>query len=442
MQLHVGIDDTDSVQGGCTTYIAAQLVERLSQRGLKFIDYPNIIRLNPNVPYKTRGNAAVALRLEIPNDTVDLVRETVLQTLENQSDLGRAGTDPAAVFLEGNPSSRVRRFSRSALWDMLSTRDALRILKGHKMTAAAYGTRIGLVGALAAVGQTLEGDHTFELIAYRRRENYGKPRRVDENSVIKMDRLTSPRTFNNYDFEHRRILITPHGPDPVLAGVRGESATIVRQAFRLLKIAEPIERWVIFRTNHGTDAHLNCTPNNVSVKPNRPAVLRGIVAGMPERILGGHVFFDLRYCAGRVRCAAYEPTGKFREIAANLAPRDEVVVYGGVKRKPEGSGLTVNLEKIRINSLSEELRIENPICPHCGKHLKSAGKGQGFRCERCSVIVRDVKKQLVRMTRDLGLGLYLPTPKAHRHLTKPLCRYGHEKRKWNHEPPSGEWHKP
>jgi len=35
MLLHIGIDDTDSPRGGCTTYIAALLVERLLELGRK-----------------------------------------------------------------------------------------------------------------------------------------------------------------------------------------------------------------------------------------------------------------------------------------------------------------------------------------------------------------------------------------------------------------------
>ncbi|MDH5495599.1 MAG: DNA-binding protein, partial [Candidatus Bathyarchaeota archaeon] len=60
--LHIGFDDTDSPRGGCTTYIAALLVEKLQKLGATFNDYPNLIRLNPNVPWKTRGNGALCLR--------------------------------------------------------------------------------------------------------------------------------------------------------------------------------------------------------------------------------------------------------------------------------------------------------------------------------------------------------------------------------------------
>ncbi|RLI34099.1 DNA-binding protein, partial [Candidatus Bathyarchaeota archaeon] len=66
MQVHLGLDDTDSLKGGCTTYLAALLVERLSKiEGLTFTDFPGLIRLNPNIPWKTRGNGAVCLRLRL-----------------------------------------------------------------------------------------------------------------------------------------------------------------------------------------------------------------------------------------------------------------------------------------------------------------------------------------------------------------------------------------
>ncbi|MCJ7699028.1 DNA-binding protein, partial [Candidatus Bathyarchaeota archaeon] len=61
--LHIGLDDTDSTRRGCTTYVAAVLVEELEKLGACFIDYPNLVRLNPNVPWKTRGNGALCLRI-------------------------------------------------------------------------------------------------------------------------------------------------------------------------------------------------------------------------------------------------------------------------------------------------------------------------------------------------------------------------------------------
>jgi tRNA(Ile2) C34 agmatinyltransferase TiaS len=58
--LHVGIDDTDSLDGGCTTWVAWRVIEEL-QPDFDLIGPPRLVRLNPDVLWKTRGNGAVAL---------------------------------------------------------------------------------------------------------------------------------------------------------------------------------------------------------------------------------------------------------------------------------------------------------------------------------------------------------------------------------------------
>ena len=442
MRLHIGIDDTDSRMGGCTTYIAALLVEQFSHMGVRFADYPNIIRLNPNVPYKTRGNAAIAIRLHVPESQFEVVKETSIQALEENSCTGQQGTDPAIVFLRGNPTLAVRKLSRKALAEIVSVPEALRTLSDACGSAVVCGTGIGLVGALAAAGNLLEGDHTYELIAYRSPQNLGKPRLVDDDSVIKMDQLTSPHTFNSYDAVNRRVLIKPHGPDPVLVGIRGETSKAVRVAFKLLRIHEPIDRWVIFRTNHGTDAHFQMT--RTAVRPNSPTSLHGIVYRRPLRIPGGHVFLDIQIPRRIIRCAAFEPTGKFKETVAKLIPGDEVTVFGGVREHYaiRGSSITVNLEKIIVERLVDDVIAENPLCPRCGKRLKSAGRGQGFECRRCKYALRTASKVFNQRKRDILPGTYIPDKRAHRHLTKPFSRYGFEKRRWDGKTPLGVWHRP
>ena len=238
------------------------------------------------------------------------------------------------------------------------------------------------------------------------------------------------------------MLITPHGPDPVLLGIRGENAEAVRKAFSIVDVQEPIERWVIFRTNQGTDAHFLSIPKKTPAKPGRAVVVSGAVSSVPRRTAGGHVFFTLRHRTGDLDCAAFEPTGKFREIVASLLPGDRVTVYGGAKKRSTNQFLTVNLEKIQVHKLVEESILENPTCPNCQKHMKSAGRGQGFRCEKCSIVSRNSNKVLVRRSRSLLPGIYAPALKAHRHLTKPLSRFGQEKERWTQNAPSGKWHDP
>ena len=40
MHLHIGMNDTDSVRGMCTTYLGFVISEGLICRGVTFLDYP------------------------------------------------------------------------------------------------------------------------------------------------------------------------------------------------------------------------------------------------------------------------------------------------------------------------------------------------------------------------------------------------------------------
>ena len=104
----------------------------------------------------------------------------------------------------------------------------------------AFGNGQGLVGSLGAMGCLLDGDHTFELIAYRKQKNWGRPCIVDKQSVIKFSADTYPHTFNNYDRNQGRVLIAPHSPDPVFFGIRGESPDIVESALPMLQPQEEL----------------------------------------------------------------------------------------------------------------------------------------------------------------------------------------------------------
>ena len=58
--MYLGLDDTDSPDGMCTTYLAALIAEALEAGGCT-VKNMRLIRLNPNVPWKTRGNAGVCI---------------------------------------------------------------------------------------------------------------------------------------------------------------------------------------------------------------------------------------------------------------------------------------------------------------------------------------------------------------------------------------------
>ncbi len=426
--MHIGFDDTDSPRKGCTTYIAALLVEKLHKLGAQFTDYPNLVRLNPNVPWKTRGNGALCLRIKCGENLVDVVKETVIETVEENSDLAYKGTDPGIVFLKRTRIPReVKTFAKNAITGIVNMKTALKILKRIKAEALGFKNGRGIIGGLAAIGENLEGDHTFEVIAYRVPENYGLKRRVDVASVMEMDKATFPYTFNNVDPETGRILITPRGPDPILFGIRGETPEIVKKAFRLVKPLELVERWVIFRTNHGTDAHLKRVKGLSGIKPYHPVISRGTVSSNPKIIPRRHVIFQIKDDSGCVDCAAYEPTGALRKVASKLMVGDFVEVYGGVRPPSENRPLTINLEKLRLLKLTPKIVYQNPACPKCGKRLKSMGRDKGFKCEKCGKRYAELERIAVKVKREVQKGLHITSPRSQRHLTKPFIRYGMEK---------------
>ncbi len=440
VKLHIGFDDTDSPNGGCTTHIAALLVEKLCNMNVFFTDYPNLVRLNPNVPWKTRGNGALCLRIECHEDTVDAIKETVLDTVEANSDLGYSGTDPGVVFLLGDVPKQVREFAKEAEQRIMKIDDALSLVKGVGAEAVGFKKRRGLIGGLAAIGEEMKGDHTFEIISYRMAENRGKPRRVNPQSVKAMD-TKSNDTFNNVDPETGRILITPRGPDPILCGIRGETPEAVKHAYNLVLKEEPVERWMIFRTNQGTDAHLRRVSAVKDVQPYNPVVAEGQISKEPRVIQGGHVIFSIKDDTGEVACAVYAPTGDLCKTARKLVVGDMVKVFGGVRSPSSKLQLTINVEKLMIQKLVPRTTVVNPVCPECGKRMKSMGKNQGFRCDKCGFRSSQLQKLEVKEERGVDVGLYITSPRSQRHLTKPHCRYGKEKTGAPQELIAG-WHSP
>jgi len=439
--MHIGLDDTDSPRKGCTTYVAALLVEKLQRLGIEFIDYPNLVRLNPNVPWKTRGNGALCLRVKYNETVEDEIKETVTCTVEEQADLDYEGTDPGIVFFEGKRIPKeVKMFSRNAVTGIVNLDNALKLLRKFEAEAVGFKRCRGIIGGLAAVGETLRGDHTFEILAYRIPENCGLKRRVDESSIVEMDKATAPYTFNNVDQEKDRVLITPRGPDPILLGIRGETPEIVKKAFEMVRPLEPVERWVIFRTNQGTDAHLKRVKQLNQMEPYNPVITRGIVAADPKIIPRRHVVFSIEDESAQVDCAAYEPTGALRKIARKLIAGDHVEVYGGVRAPSQSHPLTINLEKIRLLKLVPKIIYRNPVCPRCGKRLKSMGRNKDFRCEKCSSRYTGLGKVEVKVKREIGKGLHMTSTRSQRHLTKPFRRYGLEKSHVAPEELIGDWH--
>jgi len=416
MMLHIGIDDTDSPDGMCTTYLGALIYREIS-RLAEPLDLPKLIRLNPNVPYKTRGNGAVAMSFEVDEEDAPKIKGLVLEMVEKFADLVHENTNPGVVFLEGEVPKELTDFTYKAIWEHVTVEEADKVAKDVNAEVHKFKCGRGIVGALAAIGHPLN-NFTYELLAYRKRELWGTPRKVDEKSVFEMDKKFYPFTYDNVDWGKRSVLITPHGKDPVLVGIRGIDKNRVLLAFESL-VLEEIEFHQIFKTNQNTDDHLRFKLIK-DLKNYDSVIIRGkVVKSYWER--GRHVFIEVSDGTGELRVAAYEPTKEFRRYVRMLIEGDEIIAAGGVKEF-EGE-LTLNLEKFYPVKLVPKIEYRKPKCPECGGTMKS--KGDYLRCKRCGY--KMPKKLIpVEVSRELERKIYEVPPDARRHLSRPLVLPGGE----------------
>jgi tRNA(Ile2)-agmatinylcytidine synthase len=414
----IGIDDTDSNEGMCTTYLGALLLEELQVYG-KVETLPLLIRLNPTIPYKTRGNASVALKLKTsyPEKVID----HVVSRIEKFARMECEKTNPGTVFILENDYEKLKpilmSFLEKAVRDVIEIEEAKNLISKFSIPSKGFKNGRGLIGALAACGAMLNSekwDHTFEYLAYRQKKKWGTLREIEKGSFFEADRETYPETWDTVDLKNRLIVCVPHSADPVLFGIRGKNPAMVTKAASLIS-AEPIERFAIYKTNQGTDMHLLSAESLAEIKDMHSYKLEGTVSAVPETINGGHVIFSIQDKEGnKIDCAAFEPTKNFRLLIRKLRSGDRVVLSGSVNSQ------TLNIEKIEIKNLVTLYREENPVCPTCGKHMKSSGQSQGFRCKKCGT--QATSKIRSEIKRNLTAGLYEVPPCARRHLAKPLVR--------------------
>ncbi|MFX0203075.1 MAG: DUF1743 domain-containing protein, partial [Candidatus Hodarchaeota archaeon] len=384
--IHIGIDDTDSPNGGCTTYLAALLVSQLTSNRefvVTFIDYPNLIRLNPNIPFRTRGNGAICLRMKTLQEHVPQIKDLVCNLVKSNSDLTYGNTNPGIAIHLGTVHPALKLHAKKTIQSVVSIKQAESTAKETATQLIKYKNGRGVIGALAAIGEPLHDDHTFELITYRTTDNCGTPRRVDPDSVYNMDKSTYPNTYANFDPTNKRILITPNGPDPILYGIRGETPQSVHQAHKLIKVNEPIERWVIFRTNHGTDHHIPDPIPIGSIRPYQPVNTTGSLNQLPRTIPGGHVISKIHNNDEEIHIAAYYQTGNLRKRLLKLIPGDTIRAIGGVRPPTDQIPITINLEKVEVLDLVPNIKAKAPTCPQCHKTMKSDGREKGYKCIKC-----------------------------------------------------------
>lgn len=418
--LYIGFDDTDSIKGSCTTYLATNIINEIHDQ-ITFLDFPNLIRLNPNIPYKTRGNGAVAIRIEGLQADLEHCKEVTIRHVEKFSIIDDENTNPGIAFVSDEIPSSIKQLSQRALWDVITIKEAEQFEELNNVQLVKYKNGRGIIGALGAIGNPLEGDFTYEHLSYRQPENFGTQRKIDIESVYQADKAT-PQTINNIDYEYKAIMITPRGADPVFTGIRGETIEAVSKMWSLVKPLEPISKTMIFRTNQHTNHHFVKSFEISELQPHLSIITKGEVSKKPHYIEGSHLIFSIKDLTGQIDCAAYEPTKRYRKELANLLPGDQITVFGGVRPASDKHPMTVNLEQLLVESLIKEFSFENPFCDKCNSRLKSAGKNKGYKCFKCSAVFRDKKPIKKEVQRNIKKQKYLPPIIAHRHLTKPISR--------------------
>ena len=428
--MFVAVDDTDSMKGNCTTFLATEIINEF--KDLDLIGNPRLVRLNPATPWKTRGNGSLVMRFgkgtgkkrfigmiggrEIycfdhctsyePDS--EKMKERIIPLIEAHHE---DDSDPGLLISKVKPSqSFYWRGVRTILDRSIIDKEIERI----GGTTFEIGCGRGLIGCTCGMAWRPR-DTTFELLSYRPSSRWGTERVFDPISIRDVEH-GYPTTFNSWEDRMQKVAMVPSTPCPVMYGLRGDVESDLIEASGKIW-TEPIERWMVFLTNQGTDDHLITEPK--ALIPNQSYILKGTVVSQPWHISGGHVFIDLETKFGTVTCGAYEPSKEFRFTLDWLVPGDEVEVLGELRDEPR----TLNIEKIHVLSVADEYRkISNPVCPDCGRTMKSAGNGQPYRCKQCHTSSDEPVLEPVR--RQIVPGWYEPPTAARRHLSKPLKRTG------------------
>jgi len=411
----IGVDDTDSRERGmCTTYVAHRIATRLASSG-HAAPTVRLVRCNPAVEYKTRGNAALAVHTDAPVAEAANVAEDVVSGAAETAD---ERTQPGVVVAPGDPAAvpdDVAAFARGAVRDHHDLADAVALADAHDYRHEGWSGGRGRIGALAAVGSAAAfDDWTWECITYRAPKRWGTPREIDHESLFAAADDAYPHAWDTVDRTAGEAVCVPHTPGPILYGIRGDDPDAVRRVADRVD-GEPAVEGRLFRTNQGTDAHLRGADSLAALRDGRSYRVDGTVVDPPATREGGHVFFAVGDGTATVDCAAFEPTKRFRDRVRALRGGDRLTVCGEVA---DG---TLKLEKFAVRELDRTAE-RTPTCPDCGRSMESAGRDQGYRCRDCGTTADG--RVSVEIDRDLEAGWYEVPPCARRHVAKPLVRGG------------------
>jgi len=396
----IGLDDTDHPGGDCTTWHAHQLERVLVEHGAIPIER-RLVRLWPFAVRRTRGNAALALVLEVRND----VHDECIKAIENWfSDLVQHIHDndttkharPGLIVCEDG------EMGEEIYWECVRSEfnDVSRIINHHSVIlqlSSELGNH-GLIGSAAAVSWRPGKSSTYEGIAWRDKSVCGTKRNIPNDAIMLLE-TKHPNTFMNRDPTRNRGLISPRTPCPVLFGVRGWNFDDTQNALiEMLSLDwnEEISDYHIHRTNQCSDDHIE-------------SIIEGTVMNVPERNRGGHVRLDMLTSNGIVSVISFKEGGKVNHEIGESLPGDRIHAMGLFS--PDGY---LHIERFR-RSYSSPGNLIRPDCD-CGGHLRTMGKNSDLRCKLCGM---KYPSHWIAMKRDT-VDWVEPPESSRRHLSMPV----------------------
>lgn len=431
MRMLLAFDDTDGPDGGCTTHMLLRVLLALPELAPRTM--PRLVRLNPNIPHKTRGNGAVCVELVRPAGPQvrigELLGHEVLAFPDGQAAAAdertldavwtvlethaQPGAQPAVVLSDDAPPLAVYH---QAVRTVVGVADARAAAEASGVLWRATGTRQGLVGALAAAAWPGPAS-SYEFIAYREAKRTGTPRAVEAQRLRKLD--TDATTFHTFDADEDVPACIPSTPCPVLCGLRGLDPERLRdEAVEALLSAarEPVDAWLLWATNQASGDHVTPVADLREADELMTVQMTATVRDTPQTQKGGHVFVPLHDALGRLlTAAAFEPTKSFRDAVRALRAGDRIEAVGAWH---DG---TLHLERFCVVDLAGPVvKKRNPRCPQCRKTMKSHGKGAGYRCLDGHGKAPEEAAEHALEPRSLRPGWYEVPVIARRHLHKPV----------------------
>ena len=389
----LGLDDTDSLKEGCTTYSFHLLLESLPSSVI--VVSPRLVRLWPFARHRTRGNAAVGVELQTEDEDEllnYLHRFWKDHLLPAKGKISPSKHDARTQY-PADPG--MVWFSTKQPDEEFYTMAVQSEVQLEQVPSADYSWGgQGRIGATAAIAWR-QSPCTWEAIAWREPIRHGQNERtVCQHTLTRIDSM--PSTFLSRDPRKGTGLVAPRGPCPVLFGIRARDAVSALDAGNQLLAADLTESAVgmrVFVTNQATDDHLS--------QPKQATVTHVEILNRGNCVLSTENGTWL----------AFAESGSVKKLAQWLQPGDVIEGFG---LSPESGVL--HLEKLRLlSAIPTQLR---PMCDECSVRMKSMGKDQGCRCPKCKQRCEDA---WISVPRIPPYPAWVQPPfDARRHLARPL----------------------